>query len=100
MAKTTRNPRDVIIEPVVTEKSYGQIDSGKYTFVVHPDATKTAIRRAVEEIFGVTVVSVNTITRPSKKRRSPRTWKFGKTAERKHAVVTLAEGEKIDLFEG
>lgn len=99
MAKTTRNPRDIVIDPVVTEKSYGRIESGKYTFVVHPDATKTAIRSAVEEIFGVTVLSVNTVKRPSKKRRSPRTLKYGKTAERKHAIVTLAPGEKIDLFE-
>lgn len=100
MAKTTRNPRDIIIEPVVTEKSYGQIESGKYTFVVHPDASKTAIRQAVEAIFGVTVVSINTVKRPSKRRRSTRTWKYGKTAERKHAIVTLAPGEKIDIFEG
>ncbi len=99
MAKTTRNPKDVIIEPVVTEKSYGQIDAGKYTFVVHPDATKTAIRQAVEEIFGVQVVSVNTLRRPAKKRRSPGTWKYGKTAAQKHAIVTLAPGQKIDLFE-
>lgn len=99
MAKTIRNPRDIVIEPVVTEKSYGQIESGKYTFVVHPDATKTAVRQAVEEIFGVRVVSVNILKRPHRRRRSPRTWNYGKTAQRKHAIVTLASGEKIDLFE-
>ncbi len=99
MAKTTRNPRDILIEPLVTEKSYAQTEAGKYTFVVHPDADKPAIRAAVEEVFGVRVVSVNTLKRPGKKRRSTRTWKYGKTPERKLAVVTVAPGEKIDLFE-
>ena len=100
MAKTIRDPRDVILEPVVTEKSYAAMEAGKYTFVVNPEATKTEIRQAVEQIFGVRVLDVNTIKRPGKRRRVPGTWRYGKTSARKHAVVTLYPGEKIELFEG
>lgn len=99
MARTARDPRDVVIEPVVTEKSYAGIEEGKYTFSVNPDATKTEIRQAIEQIFGVRVRDVNTLKRPGKRRRVPGTWRYGKTSGKKHAVVTLEPGEKIDLFE-
>lgn len=89
--------RDVIIKPVVSEKSYALIDSNVYTFLVHPDANKIQIRSAVEEIWGVKVVAVNTINRTGKKKRYGR-W-LGKRASTKRAIVKLAEGEKIELFE-
>ncbi len=93
-----RDPRDVILKPVVSEKSYALLDAGVYTFVVHPDANKTEIRQAVESIFGVQVTNVNTLNRKGKKKRRGR-W-FGTRPDTKRAIVTLAEGQKIDLFEG
>lgn len=91
------SPRDVILKPVVSEKSYALIDDNVYTFLVRQDAKKTEIRHAVEDIWGVTVVSVNTINRKGKKKR----WRytFGKTDKSKRAIVRLAEGDKIELFE-
>lgn len=93
-----RDPRDVLIKPVVSEKSYALLDDGVYTFVVHPDANKTEIRQAVESIFGVRVTNVNTLNRKGKKKRRGR-W-IGTRPDTKRAIVTLAEGERIDLFEG
>jgi len=93
-----KDPRDVILKPVVSEKSYALLDAGVYTFVVHPDANKTEIRQAVEAIFGVQVTKVNTLNRKGKKKRRGR-W-FGTRPDTKRAIVTLAEGQKIDLFEG
>lgn len=92
-----RSPRDVILKPVVSEKSYALIDQNVYTFLVHPEAKKTEIRNAVEAIWGVKVVAVNTINRKGKKKR----WRytFGRTDKNKRAVVRLAEGDKIELFE-
>ena len=90
-------PRDVIIRPVVSEKSYGLIDGNTYTFVVHPDANKIEIRQAVESIWGVKVVSVNTVTRKGKTKRNRFT--VGKRDNQKRAIVKLAEGSKIELFE-
>jgi large subunit ribosomal protein L23 len=90
------NPRDVLIKPVVSEKSYGLLDEGKYTFVVAPDANKTQIRLAVEEVFRVRVTNVNTINRPGKRRRTRFGW--GKRPDTKRAIVTLAEGDRIDIF--
>jgi large subunit ribosomal protein L23 len=90
------NPRDVLIRPVVSEKSYGLLDEGKYTFVVAPDANKTQIRLAVEEVFRVRVTNVNTINRPGKRRRTRFGW--GKRPDTKRAIVTLAEGDRIDIF--
>jgi large subunit ribosomal protein L23 len=90
------NPRDVLIRPVVSEKSYGLLDEGKYTFVVAPDANKTQIRLAVEEVFRVRVTNVNTVNRPGKRRRTRFGW--GKRPDTKRAIVTLADGDRIDIF--
>ena len=92
------NPRDIILKPVVSEKSYGLLDEGKYTFVVAPEANKTQIRIAVEEVFRVKVTGVNTINRPGKRRRTRYGW--GKRPDTKRAIVTLAEGDRIDIFGG
>jgi large subunit ribosomal protein L23 len=90
------NPRDILIKPVVSEKSYGLIDEGKFTFIVAPDANKTEIRLAVEQVFRVRVTNVNTINRPGKRRRTRFGW--GKRPDTKRAIVTLAEGDRIDIF--
>jgi large subunit ribosomal protein L23 len=92
--------RDVILRPVVSEKSYGLLDANAYTFVVHPDANKVQIRQAVESIFGVKVTKVNTLNRSGKRRRNRRSWTYGKRSDTKRAVITLAAGDRIDLFEG
>jgi large subunit ribosomal protein L23 len=92
--------RDVIIAPVVSEKSYALIDRNAYTFNVHPDANKIEIRQAVESIFGVRVQKVNTLNRQGKRKRNRRSWTMGRRAATKRAVVTLVEGDRIDLFEG
>ena len=94
------DPRDVIIRPVVSEKSYSLLDQGVYTFVVQPDANKAEIRHAVESIFGVNVVKVNTLNRPGKRKRNRRQQTFGKRADTKRAIVTLASGQSIPIFEG
>lgn len=95
-----KDPRDVIIRPVVSEKSYGLLDSGVYTFIVAPNASKPEIRDAVQAIWpGVKVRKVNTLNRKGKKRRNRRSPTFGSRPDTKRAVVTLAEGEQIDLFE-
>lgn len=88
--------RDVLIAPVVSEKSYGLLDDNKYTFVVHPDSNKTEIKIAVEKIFGVKVTSVNTINRKGKVRRT-RTGE-GKRKDTKRAIVSVAAGQTIDIF--
>jgi large subunit ribosomal protein L23 len=95
-----KDPRDVIIKPVVSEKSYGLLDANVYTFVVHPDASKPEIHDAVESIFGVKVVRVNTLNRNGKRKRNRRTGTFGSRPDTKRAFVTLADGDRIDLFEG
>ena len=94
-----KDPRDVIIAPVVSEKSYQLIEGNVYTFLVHPDSAKPEIRNAVEEIFGVTVTKVNTLNRKGKSTRNRRTGKVGSRPDRKRAIVTLAEGDSIELFE-
>jgi large subunit ribosomal protein L23 len=94
------DPRDVIIRPVVSEKSYALLDRGVYTFVVAPDANKLQIRMAVESIFGVNVVKVNTLNRPGKRKRNRGRSTFGKRPDTKRAVVTLAVGQTIPIFEG
>ncbi|HEX6394952.1 MAG TPA: 50S ribosomal protein L23 [Acidimicrobiales bacterium] len=94
------DPRDVIIRPVVSEKSYALLDQGVYTFMVRPDANKTEIRYAVESIFGVNVVKVNTLNRPGKRKRNRRKQTFGKRPDTKRAIVTLASGQSIPIFEG
>ena len=92
-----KNPRDVIIEPIVSEKSYDLIeDHNTYTFRVDTRTNKTEIKQAVESIFGVRVVAVNTINRKGKWKRSG--WVLGKRPDTKRALVTLAEGDEIDIF--
>jgi len=93
-----KDPRDVLLAPVVSEKSYGLLDENKYTFVVHPDANKTEIKIAVEKVFGVKVTGVNTINRKGKVRRT----RFGLGARKdtKRAVVSVAAGDRIDIFGG
>jgi len=93
-----KDPRDVILQPVVSEKSYGLLDEGRYTFIVHPDSNKTEIKQAVEQIFGVKVRSVNTMNRKGKRKRFG--LHYGTRKSTKRAIVTLAEGESIDIFEG
>jgi large subunit ribosomal protein L23 len=95
-----KDPRDVIIEPIVSEKSYALLDANVYTFRVHPDASKPEIRDAVQSIFNVRVTNVNTLNRKGKTKRNRRTWTKGKRPDTKRAIVTLAEGDTIDLFEG
>ena len=94
-----RDPRSVILRPVVSEKSYALLDVGVYTFVVAPGANKTEIRAAVESIFNVRVMKVNTLNRKGKRKRNRRTFTFGTRPSTKRAVVTLAAGDRIDLFE-
>lgn len=92
------HPQDVIIRPVVTEKSTRLMAENKYTFLVHPQATKVDIRRAVEELFHVTVLKVNTLKVRGKRRRF---WRHvGRTPDRKKAIVTLKPGDKIEIIEG
>lgn len=94
-----KDPRDVIIEPVVSEKSYRLLEENVYTFEVANGATKPEIRNAVQDIFGVTVIKVNTLNKKGKRKRNRRTGTFGKRADVKRALVTLAEGDSIELFE-
>ena len=94
-----RDPRDVIVRPVVSEKSYALLDDGVYTFVVHPSANKTEIRQAVESVFKVRVASVNTLNRKGKRKRNRRQATFGKRPDTKRAIVTLVGDDRIDLFE-
>lgn len=91
--------RDVLIRPVVSEKSYGLQETGAYTFLVHPDATKPEIHDAVQRLFNVKVTKVNTLNRKGKSTRNRRTGKLGKRPDTKRAIVTLADGESIELFE-
>lgn len=97
MSATKSSPRDVIVAPVVSEKSYSLIDNNAYTFLVHPDANKTEIRQAVEAIWDVRVTSVNTLNRKGKNKRFRMI--AGRRRDTKRAVVKLAEGHKIELFE-
>ena len=91
-----RDHRDILLAPVVSEKSYGLLDENKYTFLVAPQANKTEIKIAVEKVFGVKVLSVNTINRQGKKRRTR--FGIGKRPDTKRAIVTVAEGQRIYIF--
>ena len=93
-----KNPRDILISPVVSEKSYGLLDEGKYTFIVDPRSNKTEIKIAVEKVFGVKVIGVNTLNRAGKRVRTRSG--YGHRAASKRAVVTVAEGDRIDIFGG
>ena len=93
------DPRDVILAPVISEKSYGLLEERQYTFLVRPDANKTQIKIAVQEIFDVQVASVNTLNREGKRKRSRRG--YGKRKDTKRAVVTVTpESRTIDVFGG
>ena len=92
------DPRDVILRPVISEKSYGLLDENKYTFIVSPDANKTQIKIAIEQIFDVRVVGVNTINRQGKRKRTK--FGYGKRKDTKRAIVSLAEGDRIEIFGG
>ncbi len=98
MSAIYKDHRDVLLAPVVSEKSYGLLDENKYTFLVHPDANKTEIKIAVEKVFNVTVTSVNTINRQGQRRRTRTGW--GKRKDTKRAIVSLAPGERIEIFGG
>jgi large subunit ribosomal protein L23 len=94
---TVTDPRDIILAPVISEKSYGLIEDKVYTFVVHPDSNKTQIKIAIEKIFAVKVASVNTANRQGKRKRTR--MGYGKRKGTKRAIVTLTPGSKpIDLF--
>ncbi len=94
-----KDARDVIVAPVVSEKSYALMEEGVYTFKVHPSASKPEIRDAVQEIFGVRVAKVNTLNRQGKRKRNRRTFTWGRRPDTKRAIVTLVEGDEIDLFQ-
>jgi large subunit ribosomal protein L23 len=94
---TITDPRDIILAPVISEKSYGLIEDNTYTFVVHPDSNKTQIKIAIEKIFSVKVDSVNTLNRQGKRKRTRSG--YGQRKSTKRAIVTLsAESKPIDLF--
>ena len=93
-----KSHRDVLIAPVVSEKSYGLLDQNKYTFIVAPDANKTEIKIAVEKVFNVKVVSVNTLNREGKSLRTR--FGIGKRKDTKRAIVKVAAGDRIDIFGG
>jgi large subunit ribosomal protein L23 len=93
-----RDARDVIIRPVVSEKSYAAFDANVYTFVVAEDANKIEIRQAIEEIFNVKVTNVNTLNRNGKRKRNRRTGNWGQRAGQKRAIVSLAPGDTIEIF--
>ena len=96
MSTFHKDHRDVIIKPIVTEKSMRLLDDNRYTFLVHPEANKTEIKVAVEKIFDVKVTSVNTMNRQGKTRRTR--YGTGRRADTKRAIVSLAEGHRIDIF--
>jgi large subunit ribosomal protein L23 len=98
MTSIHRDPRDVLLAPVVSEKSYGLLDENKYTFLVHPSANKTEIKIAVEKVFGVRVSGVNTLNREGKRKRTRTGW--GRRNATKRAIVSVVECDRIDIFGG
>jgi large subunit ribosomal protein L23 len=95
---TIADPRDIIITPVISEKSYSELNKNWYTFLVHPDANKTEIKIAIQQIFDVRVLSVNTLNRQGKRKRTKTG--FGKRKDVKRAIVKLADGDRIEAFGG
>jgi large subunit ribosomal protein L23 len=93
-----KHARDIVIRPVVSEKSYASLDANVYTFVVARDANKIEIKHAVESIFNVRVTNVNTLNRAGKRKRNRRTGGYGTRPSTKRAVVSLAEGDRIEIF--
>jgi large subunit ribosomal protein L23 len=98
MTKLYKDHRDVLIAPIVSEKSYALLDENKYTFLVHKDSNKTEIKIAVEKVFNVKVTSVNTLNRPGKRKRTRYGW--GSRIDTKRAIVSVADGQRIDIFGG
>ena len=92
-----KSPRDVIIRPVVSEKSYAGLEGNRYTFLVRPDANKTEIKEAIQKIWNVQVLSVNTLMRKGKVKRQR--YVTGRRSDQKRAIVTLAPGDSIEIFE-
>jgi large subunit ribosomal protein L23 len=92
------DPRDILLAPVISEKSSGLLEENKYTFIVSPDANKTQIKIAVEQVFGVKVTAVNTANRQGKRVRTR--FGVGKRADSKRAIVSVAAGDRIDIFGG
>jgi large subunit ribosomal protein L23 len=96
---TIADPRDIVLAPVISEKSYGLLEEGTYTFVVHPDSNKTQIKIAVEQIFGVKVTNVNTANRQGKRKRTR--FGYGQRKSTKRALVTIsADSKPIEIFGG
>ena len=96
---TIADPRDIVLAPVISEKSYGLLEEGTYTFIVHPDSNKTQIKIAVEQIFGVKVTNVNTANRQGKRKRTR--FGYGQRKSTKRALVTLsADSTPIEIFGG
>jgi large subunit ribosomal protein L23 len=95
---TIPDPRDIIVAPVVSEKSYSVLDQNWYTFLVRPDANKTQIKIAIQQIFNVRVLTVNTANREGKRKRTRTGW--GQRKATKRALVKLADGDRIEAFGG
>jgi large subunit ribosomal protein L23 len=98
MSKLYKDHRDVLLAPVVSEKSYSLLDQNKYTFLVHRESNKTEIKIAVEKVFNVKVTSVNTQNRAGKRRRTR--LGYGSRPDTKRAIVSVAPGQRIDIFGG
>jgi large subunit ribosomal protein L23 len=98
VATVSKDPRDIILKPVVSEKSYALLDDNTYTFVVAPSANKIEIRQAVEEIFNVKVLNVTTMNRQGKRKRNRRTNTIGQRPATKRAIVKVAADDRIDIF--
>ena len=98
MSTLHKDHRDILLAPVVSEKSYGLLDANKYTFLVRPDANKTEIKIAVEKIFNVRVLNVNTANRQGKRKRTR--YGYGKRKDTKRALVSLQPGDTIEIFGG
>ena len=96
---SVRDPRDLLLSPVISEKSYGLLDDNQYTFVVLPEANKTQIKIAVEQIFDVKVLAVNTLNREGKRKRA-RGNRMGQRKTTKRAIVSVAPGQRIEIFGG
>ncbi len=94
----SKDPRDIILRPVVSEKSYALLDDNTYTFLVAPSANKIEIRHAVEEIFNVKVLNVTTMNRQGKRKRNRRTNTIGQRSATKRAIVKVAADDRIDIF--
>jgi large subunit ribosomal protein L23 len=94
----SKDPRDIVLRPVVSEKSYALLDSNVYTFIVAPDANKIEIKQAVEAIFNVKVTRISTLNRKGKLKRNRRSNTMGKRPDTKRAIVTLAADDRIDIF--